>query len=174
MLNSKSIDILSFCAWNVDGLSDKVSDPSFISEISKYDFITLVETWLPEGTTIDINGFYCFTKSRKKHRKAKRNSGGIAFLVRNEFKKGVSVLPCTEEELLWWKLDKSFFNLEEDIYVCSVYIPPSNSSREKTRDFDAFISLEEQIVKYSAHGKVILCGDFNARTGLEPDFFDSF
>ena len=82
-------------------------------------------------------------------------------------------MQCSADEFLWWKLDKSFFHLEDDIFICSVYIPPNNSSREKTRDFDAFTSLEEHIVKYCAYGQVILCGNFNARTGLESDFFET-
>ena len=87
--------------------------------------------------------------------------------------KGVSILQCSADEFLWWKLDKSFFHLEDDIFICSVYIPPNNSSREKTGDFDAFTSLEEHIVKYCAYGQVILCCDFNARTGLESDSFET-
>ena len=84
------------------------------------------------------------------------------------------ILQCSADEFLWWKLDKSFFHLEDDISICSVYIPPNNSSREKTRDFDAFTSLEEHnIVKYRAYGQVILCCDFNARTSPESDFFET-
>ena len=173
MFTGKSIDSLRFGAWNIDSLSDKVSDPSFINEISNFDFITLVETWLPPETTIDIDGFTCVSKSRNTHPKARRYSSGIALLVKDELKKGLSILQCSADEFLWWKLDKSFFHLEDDVFICSVYIPPNSSSREKTRDFDAFTSLEEHIVKCCAYGQVILCGDFNARTGLESDFFET-
>ena len=93
------------------------------------------------------------------------------FINQRWIKKGVHKLQCSGDKFLWWNLDKSFFHLEEHIFICSVYIHPNNSSKEKTRDFNAFISLEEHIVKYSAYGKVILCGDFNVRNGQKQDFF---
>ena len=64
-----------------------------------------------------------------------------------------------------WKLDKSFFNLEKDIYVCSVYIPPSNSTFcSSYKGNDPFDELQQQISFYSRKGDIILNGDFNART----------
>ena len=70
--------------------------------------------------------------------------------------KGVSILQCSTDEFLWWKLDKSFFHLENNIFICSVYVPPNNSSREKTRDFDAITILEEHIVKYCACAVILM------------------
>ena len=71
---------------------------------------------------------------------------------------------------MWWKMSKEFFNFSNDNYVCSTYIPPSNSSREKNVQKDNFRILNETITKYRNLGKVILCGDFNSRVGILPDF----
>ena len=35
-------------------------------------------------------------------------------------------------------MSKEFFNFSNDIYVCSTYIPPANSSREKNVQTDHF------------------------------------
>ena len=59
----------------------------------------------------------------------------------------------------------TFFNLTSDIFICSVYIPPKNSSREIRLHMDHFKNLEKSIFKFSALGEIIFCGDFNARTG---------
>ena len=38
---------LKFAPFNVEGLCNKLDDNNFKNDISKYGFITLVETWLP-------------------------------------------------------------------------------------------------------------------------------
>ena len=60
---------LKFMSYNVEGLSPMLSDNSFIEKITKYGFISLIETWLPEGFNINIPGFYSMSKYRKKQRR---------------------------------------------------------------------------------------------------------
>ena len=55
--------------------------------------------------------------------------------------------------------------MSHDIYICSVYVPPQNSSRELRTNIDHFECLQEKIYKFGTLGKILLCGDFNARTG---------
>ena len=118
---------MKFLCYNIEGLSGKLNNEEFLSNIVKYDFITLVETWLPDGKNINIPGFYSFTKGRRKHKNAKRHSGGITILVRKGIRKGVKFLSSSSTRFVWCKLDKQFFSLDHDIYVCSTYIPPANS-----------------------------------------------
>ena len=68
------------------------------------------------------------------------------------------------------RCQKEFFNFSSDIYVCSTYIPPSNSSREKNVQTDHFRILNENITTYRNLGKVIFCGDFSSRVAILPDF----
>ena len=59
--------------------------------------------------------------------------------------------------------------MEEDIYVCSVYIPPSNSKYFSKTEKDPYDELQAQILHYSRFGKIILMGDFNAEKGSLSD-----
>ena len=69
-------------------------------------------------------------------------------------------------------LTRTFLN-DDDIYVCSMYLPPQSSSYQKRITSDYFLRLEDEILKYNSLGKVILCGDMNARTRTEPDYINS-
>jgi exonuclease III len=70
-------------------------------------------------------------------------------------------------------LDKTFFNLKHDIFICTVYIPPQNSSSESQINIDHFENLQNDISKFASKGNIILCGDFNARIGVVEDLIDN-
>ena len=59
------------------------------------------------------------------------------------------------------------FNLEQDIYLCALYIPPHDSSYF---DPELFSNIETDIDLFHRKGLTVLAGDFNARTGKENDF----
>ena len=71
--------------------------------------------------------------------------------------------------LVWCKLERQFFNLDQDIYVCSTYIPPADSVYVKNDSDCPFSESEKSIAKYSMLGEIILMGDFNARKGKLND-----
>ena len=97
--------------------------------------------------------------------------GGIGWFIREDLRKWVKILyNISDEKFLWCKLDKTFFI--EDVYICSVYIPPENSSREKRLGKDHFKTLTENIIKIKSEN-IILIGDFNARTRLYEDIIES-
>ena len=64
--------LLKFGSFNAEGLRDKTLDPFFINFIQDFDFLTLVETWLPPNSKVNSEGFYSFSTFRKKHRQAKK------------------------------------------------------------------------------------------------------
>ena len=163
---------LKFQSFNVEGISNQLKNDVFLSSIKKFDFISLVETWLPERSNINIEGYYCFNKCRRKARKARRYSGGICILVKKTLRKGVQFFSSNSDRFVWWKLDKQFFNMEEDIYVCSVYIPPSNSKHFGQSSIDPYSELQSNLIKYSKLGKVMLMGDFNSRKGQLSESID--
>ena len=61
------------------------------------------------------------------------------------------------------KMDKNYFNFNDDIYIAIIYFPPENSSREKRLNLDQFKHLTEISRKIDSNN-IILIGDFNART----------
>ena len=73
----------------------------------------------------------------------------------------------TDDIIAWIILKKSFFGFEKDIYLGSVYIVPEGSTYLK---YDKFNLLYQQILKVPDDSDIALCGDFNARTGITPDF----
>lgn len=63
-----------------------------------------------------------------------------------------------------------FFGLIDDIFLCFVYDPPENSSFTKRIDYDILDLIEQNILKFSQKGKIIIAGDLNSRIGEELDF----
>ena len=55
---------------NVEDTSNQLKHDTFLSSIKKFDFISLVETWLSENSKINIEGYYCFKKCRRKAKKS--------------------------------------------------------------------------------------------------------
>ena len=61
----------------------------------------------------------------RKKKKSRRHSGGIIVYYKKTISRGVTYVNygSKSENRIWLKLDKSFFDFEHDLYVCSVYIP---------------------------------------------------
>ena len=74
----------------------------------------------------------------------------------------------TEKYYIWLKLHNIGLT-ETTTYLCAAYIPPAESEYYEEVYFN---NLYSDISYFQAQGKVLLCGDFNARTGVEPDFID--
>ena len=70
------------------------------------------------------------------------------------------------------KLNRNVFNIESDINIASVYIWGVNSPAYNLIDGDFFNLLQNDIGDFQSQGKVILCGDWNARVGNDsrPDY----
>ena len=99
-----------------------------------------------------------------------RHFGGIAVLYKSELKPGITFLEHQNNDYLWLKMDRQFFGLDEDVFMCIVYIPPENSSYYKVRNQDTLAYINEDLAKYTTLGKIILAGDFNARSNVKNDF----
>ena len=97
---------ISVLVWNCNGLTDrKLTDSEFISFLSNNDIIILSESWTDNDSSIDIENFTTYNFFRKfKHRKARRNSGGITIYVRNTCNEGVSIVKNHFDTLIWLRL----------------------------------------------------------------------
>ena len=103
---------LSFCAWNINGLSSKcigskLQNPDFFNVIDNCDFILL--TKIGNCTDLEITGYksfvQCFTPNQS--RKGGRNSGGIALLFKNELDKNILIKKSNAKLCLVYNQERS-------------------------------------------------------------------
>ena len=95
-----------------------------------------------------------------KKKNAKKFYGGIAVCIKKEIRNGVKVMPRSSAEITWIRLNRSFFNLKQDIFLAFTYVSPQGSSYA-CKNEDIIELLEADITKYSQQGKCMVCGDFN-------------
>ena len=81
---------------------------------------------------------------------------------------GIKILKNSSTEFQWVKLLKEHFSLDKDIFICFSYISPCNFGSKS--DSDCIEAIIRDINCYKTNGNVFICGDLNARTGLDPDF----
>ena len=60
----------------------------------------------------------------------------------------------------------------QNVYICCVYIPPSESRIFRTTDFNYWDEIEKGIELYSNLGKVFITGDMNGRISNLSDVLD--
>ena len=91
--------------------------------------------------------------------------------IKNTIASYVTQIDSDSDYIMWFKLDKSAFNTDEDIYFGSVYIPPAES---RFNNYDEIALFDVEITRMSiCHKYIHLMGDFNSRTHNTADFIDS-
>ena len=63
-------------------------------------------------------------------------------------------------------LKKSYFGYPRDIHLACIYIEPEGSSNSTQEEFNTIVN---QILETPDGNEVLLCWDYNARTGLMSD-----
>ena len=109
---------------------------------------------------------------KKKHRKCKRNSGGILICYKKNLHKGVAVIDKATENMIWIKIKKEFLNMKENIILGGIYNSPINSSYTRTQNIDLIDAIQTKIMTFSQNDYLIVGGDFNARVGNIKDFIE--
>ncbi|CAC5368663.1 unnamed protein product [Mytilus coruscus] len=169
-------NLLKIGMWNIEGLtSEKANDPHFQNIVSKLSIASFVETWIGNESIQDIsipNFDLVHTSSRKKHKKARRYSGGINIFAKGSISKGVKSLTNSRPDILWIKLDHMFFRTSRDVFVAVVYISPEYSSHNNNDIESIYSILLSEVEKYSSKGDIIIQGDFNAYTNTQLDFIE--
>ena len=54
--------------------------------------------------------------------------------------------------IIWVKLDKTFFGLENGVFICVTYISPDNSQVHTTYNIHAYDQLADDIMFFSRKG----------------------
>lgn len=74
--------------------------------------------------SLEIPGYTFFHFARSRiHPRAHRASGGIGIFISDRIKGGVHFFSNTEI-IAWIKLDSKWFNIQRDLYIGCVYLPP--------------------------------------------------
>ena len=113
-----------------------------------------------------MKGYNSYNFYRKfRHRRARRNSGGVAAYFKHELKHGIEIVKNVYDTIIWIKLEKTFFDLQEDIFICGSYIWGEDSPAYNVHNVDLFELLEDYINYYK------LTRNKNARHIFPHHFF---
>ena len=136
------------------------------------DIIGIAETHLLNTQVIEIDGYSWFGNNRSNiHIRAKKGSGGVGFLVKNDImgQYDVVIEDGTIEGILWLKFVSKCNKAE--LHTCVCYLPPHEFSRNIDAD-DFFDNLICQMHQYCKKEMFYICGDFNARCSDFNDFIE--
>ena len=92
--------------WNIEGImsrefGNKIKQPELLNILNKYDIIALTETHANQDILINLPGYSSIQVNRPKHHRARKHSGGLAILVKQEMREAVSFLQSTSKDILW-------------------------------------------------------------------------
>ena len=87
------------------------------------DSVCLSETHANSNDIFQYEGYKCFVNCRPSN---KTQSGGLATVVKKEIVSGVKLMDKSHSDIVWFKLDRTFFRLQKDLYICFAYISPKN------------------------------------------------
>ena len=125
-------------------------------------------------SNITIPGFESFPSHRpKRNKRARRCSGGVILFVKQHLIKGVSVIKDDIPDIIWARLDKGYFGLENDLLLCLAYIMPSQSSGNAYMEHDIMEQIVLDIAKFAdeyINPFYLIAGDLNSRVSSELDY----
>ena len=75
-----------------------------------------------------------------------------------------------EECTHMWLRISSRLGFQRDLFLCLCYIPPQTSTYYAQVAEHPLDVITREVHAAAAHGNVLLAGDFNARTGIAPDW----
>ena len=85
----------------------------------------MVETEIDSTDLISVPGYAFIAQQRQQH--FIRKSGGIGIFLRNDLSDKIHQICTDSDYILWLKMDKSLFNIEQDFLLDILYIPPMQS-----------------------------------------------
>ena len=169
------VNNLKIMHWNVEGINSKIygnklENDNFQQIISDLDIIAFTETQCNDDTPITMPGYFVWRKTRPKHKKAKRYSGGIAICIKQQLRVAAKQIPSRSDDIMWVKLNCKALGGNHDVIVGILYISPSNSTRTKNMTEPVWDILEEELMQFNNNEQILLTGDVNAHTGSLPDY----
>ena len=109
---------ISILTWNLNGFKTKhaientevkTQIPEIVHMLCKYDILCLTETWANDNNIheLEIKGYELFYSNRQfKHKDARKDSGGVAILVKKQISKWFTKQRNLSDDSLWLKIKK--------------------------------------------------------------------
>ena len=152
-------------------LESKLECVDFVNCLSCHDIIVLSECWINRNSVLNLEGYECVTKCRRRRKRAKRDSGGMCVFVKREIWSGVTEIDWDFEDGLLFLLEAKFFNFPENVYLICPYVKPSTSTRNVIDNGpDVFDLISDKLSELHVSGQMVLMGDLNARLGNAMDY----
>ena len=160
---------LKIFSLNVGGLKSKLVSEDLEQEISNYDIICLSEVKMDSCDVgvlkSDFEHFTIFTNIEEEYTTKPR--GGIIIFVKNYLCDSVQFLSKCKL-LVSIEINGKILRGGESIVLSAIYIPPAGTAYSRDDDFD---TVEQFIHDWQvANRKIILTGDFNAKTNNHCDY----
>lgn len=168
----KQLHNLAILSLNVCGIKGKLMSEEFRKLCRGYDILCMCETKCDDVDMVNVReemlniGFDIVYKNRSELSRFK--SGGIIIAIQNNNGLKWKCIKNNNETFISIRLYKSStgYNLQRDLIISAVYIPPSHS---KYASIEHFNELDNFLLQYNYDNFHILCGDYNAHTGKMDD-----
>jgi len=160
------------CLWNIHGAAiTKLKTHEHLLDLFQHvDVVALTKTHHFLGDTFSVlPGFCCFDVARPVTPQGvvRKNSGGIAVLVRETWANSTIVWKTTKDGTrIWLRLGNAF---QRPLFLCIVYATPQGLPYA---DNSLFEHICQKVGEAMNLGGVLLAGDFNARIGTNTNFID--
>ena len=154
-------------------------DPELISFLTSFSIICLTETHLEYFDNENfLSDYECFVSPARKLSLYGRYSGGTMCFISRTISSYFQVIQSSFDNILVFRIDRKLFKTTCDVFLLVVYIPPMGSPFYENLDTVNGIDILENCLsdieeKYRDF-YLMICGDFNARTGSLNTVPDSF
>ena len=154
-------------------------DPELISFLTSFSIICLTETHLEYFDNENfLSDYECFVSPARKLSLYGRYSGGTMCFISRTISSYFQVIQSSFDNILVFRIDRKLFRTTCDVFLLVVYIPPMGSPFYENLDTANGIDILENCLsdieeKYRDF-YLMICGDFNARTGSLNTVPDSF
>ena len=143
---------------------------------SNFYIVFLSETWQSKSETLnfDISGFHSdFIPGNKSRNTTRgRHTGGLAVYYKDCLTNYIYIVKKEQSGILWIKISEELFPFDQDVFMCTIYVTPTDSKIFNSTNIDLYDQLKQDSIQFNNLGKVFVSGDLNSRSANDIDFFE--
>ena len=146
-----------------------MDDPDFIPYLLKFSFICLTETHVEYFENSNFCDYDSYISPAYKLSFKGRRSGGVICLVKKYLSNYIDAVNNELDNTLVFRINSQLLNTDSDVTLVCTYVPPTGSPFYSNRESDDGVEVLDRYLSTvtcdATDFPLILCGDFNARTG---------